>query len=125
MIHVHQVPGDKKCLSACIASILHLTLGDVPRFEGNCREQRERANAWLAPRGRGLVLVEGVLPSAVPQGFFVIASGPSPRTAPGHAVLMAVTDGALLLAHDPHPSGDGLAGDPDSLEVVVVAGRGP
>lgn len=114
------MPGN--CLQAAVASLLDLPLDAVPHFVA-CRDPGESwwrdlrrfmrgrgddifyvpvddpgAAEWLAQL-RERMRTGGVAP-------YVLASGKSPRGDFQHAVVWNLLDGRL--AHDPHPSGDGL-----------------
>lgn len=99
------------CLSACIASILDLSVQEVPTFvaEHDWFSAMER---WLAERGWGVVVwpVQEGPPWYVSSGVYGIASGPSPRGPWSHSVVVRVEDGQIVVAHDPNPSGEGLDG---------------
>ena len=94
------------CLSACVASLLHLRLDQVPHF---AEYEPDTPNAWWAllvgfMAGRGLAPTELDDPGDAEPGEVVFVAGPSPRGPFWHQVLYR--DGVLW--HDPHPSRDGL-----------------
>ncbi len=101
------------CFRACIASLLHLSIGEVPHF---CDETGAdgawwtNLHRWANDRGLFVILYEGSLGLAgsLNRAGYTITSGPSPRGEWSHAVIYLGDE----LAHDPHPSRDGLAGDP-------------
>lgn len=109
---VHQTilePPHGNALQACAASILGLPLNLVPNFvvEVDCWDAMLR---FAALRGLTLIKVNldgGLLPHKT------------------HVTVAMVTcDGrALELAHDPHPTGDGLAGEPSWAAFFVPASR--
>lgn len=79
---------------------------------------------------RGLTLIKvnldgGLLPHKTRPGTLCIARGSSPRGNHAHVTVAMVTcDGrALELAHDPHPTGDRLAGEPSWAAFFVPASR--
>lgn len=94
------------CLQAALASILDLSLDDVPHFVQDDQDHADdeswhwyaRMLAWLDSRGLHLRDGEGA-----PPGSLVLALGTSPRGL-GHIVIQR--DGALV--HDPHPDRTGL-----------------
>ena len=100
-------PGGN-CFSACVASLLHLPIENVPYFMGDPDEPGHvwagRLDAWLEPRGF-YALHFDVDPdrhqSLWPKGYFILC-GKSPRG--DHAV---VARGSATV-HDPHPLRDGL-----------------
>lgn len=122
--------GVGNCTEACVASILEIPLSKVPDIQLLAEER----DVWwgqalidlFRDRGWGLVLcnVHGwprqERARLAPQGH-VIAGGPSPRARPdeedhpGHSVVYK--DGEL--AHDPHPSREGLAGPPTEFWIPV------
>lgn len=125
-------PGD--CLRACVASLLVLPLDAVPHFIANA-EHAEHADAWwdelrdfVFDWSGGRWRAECFTPEARftgdptadvwPRHF--IATGASPRGPWQHCVLV---DGwTLALAHDPHPSRAGLAGEPVDLISLLATG---
>jgi D-glycero-D-manno-heptose 1,7-bisphosphate phosphatase len=101
------------CFSACIASILHLPLADVPPF---CKYEDwwERLTAWLKDRGFYPMIVRYNQEWA-PQGFHIL-SGKSPRGDFQHSV---VAHGAEIV-HDPHPSRAGIETRVDQIFIVPI-----
>lgn len=114
-------PGN--CWTACIASLLDLTLTEVPDEAefwkpGMTPSQSwipymKEAHRWL--RGRGFVLVEVQAkhvnyqgPIEIFKSMHCILSGPSPRN---KDVFHAVVGRGNEIVHDPHPSRAGLLGD--------------
>ena len=127
---VHQTilePPHGNALQACAASILGLPLNLVPNFV----EEVDYWDAMLqfaALRGLTLIKVNldgGLLPHKTRPGTLCIARGSSPRGSHAHVTVAMVTcDGrALELAHDPHPTGDGLADEPSWAAFFVPASR--
>jgi hypothetical protein len=57
------------------------------------------------------ITIHGETPDGVP----CLATGPSPRGDYNHVVIWQ--DGRCV--HDPHPSGDGLAGDPIEFDLLT------
>lgn len=103
------------CFATAIASILELPLRWVPNFADQYGPPKSvwwtECRRWL----RSECDIDLVSTDPTPEAFahycqgvgFVIGGGPSPRGAWGHVVVLS-PDGEL--AHDPHPSGAGLAG---------------
>lgn len=102
------------CLMSCVASILEVPLESLPvlyaEIEGKGRAE---ADWWLvlldALRQHGFTAIyypndTTEHPAIAPRGYH-IASGPTPNREFRHATVYL--DGQL--AHDPHPSRDGLA----------------
>lgn len=116
------------CVQACFASLLHLSLDEVPHFyevsierlEGNERSlvrlaQKDSIDNWLFARG---LAREVYFPSTeerrcrVGARFHInemlVLSGTSPRGV-SHATLGTLNEeGVWKVLHDPHPSGAGI-----------------
>ena len=106
------------CFSTCIASLFGLPTTEVPNF-CDTKRWRERVDKWLEERGFVIVTYNEdpfksapELHSSVPM----IASGMGPR---GHRHSVLWQKGKLLW--DPHPSGEGLIGYPEELEIIVFS----
>lgn len=98
-LHTESMRGN--CTEAALASLFELGIDDVPQFSEMNESGRwyiEFVN-WCARRGIELYRFDEEMCFA---GYY-LASGPSPRGV-NHMVVMK--DGAL--AHDPHPSRDGI-----------------
>ena len=123
------------CLSACLATLLELKIGDVPKFRRDYGPYAmlPAARAWLAKTFRlSLVRVDlrhhpfeklGVAP-----GQLCIAGGRSPVTGGlYHAVVGRIgEDGHCFeTLHDPHPKRRGLQGKPVALYFLVPMDIGP
>jgi hypothetical protein len=115
-----EAPGN--CWAACIASILELELDELPDEVPFWEEHgikswepyKNHMFKWLFDRELTLIDVQcGKICYNGPQEFFqplCILSGPSPRNnRVNHAVVSCGTN----IIHDPHPSRDGLVGDPN------------
>lgn len=101
------------CGEAAVASILGITLIDVPDFRINGRD----AEAYWSTFKR-FIRSYGYYPYMVPNGQLVLpvmylASGPSSR---GCKHMVVMQDGKLL--HDPHPSDEGLLSI-DLLHILI------
>lgn len=107
------------CFPACIASILGISLNDVPHFyqlyhELDMQDQWQKIVQWCHLQGHGIMCWEEVHMNAFMhaslKGCLVIVSGESPRFKGGmHAVVGRLNGvGGYDLVHDPHPSRDGL-----------------
>lgn len=119
----NEPPGN--CWAACIASIFEVNLEELPdeakHWTKGCKpedswESHEREVLdWLKEKGYVLVTVRCHQLFVNGQGWrfndcYNILSGPSPRNP---ALQHAVVGKGNKIVHDPHPSNDGLAGDPD------------
>ena len=121
--------GDGDCLSACLASLLELEAGEVPKFrrDHGGTGMLPAARSWLVEKfGLSLIcfyiekvpikwlgaapgqLCIAVGRSAVPGGLF-------------HAVVGRLSDEgrAFEILHDPHPLRRGIMGRPRALYFLV------
>lgn len=119
----HEHTGN--CWAACLASMLEITLDEVPDLRGD--GQFERTKEWLDTLG--YTILEIVLPKRLSLGSgqvlgligdgCVMLCGKSPRGEFDHAIVAAVHEGKIRL-HDPHPSNYFL----DDVGSVVVLMKG-
>lgn len=113
--------GDRgNCMQAAVASILNLTLDDVPNFIDHARDDdhelpEDVPPAWfesllgfLVSRGYSLVV------TTVPLPGLGLMSGRSPRGPWTHLVVAEGPD----VVHDPHPDRTGVT-EPDSWWYLV------
>jgi hypothetical protein len=123
MNKVYQTDSSNKigdCLRACIASIFELSIDHVPNFwleTEDIEEFWEKVRQWvfneLGCVCVALDITEGGLDYF--KDVLGIACGTSPRNSSvGHAVVWK--SGTVF---DPHPSGVGLAGNPDTFVVFI------
>lgn len=112
--------GNGNCFDACIASLMELPLWMVPQFYQmwGRPDRNKRMDLWLALFGLELEFVDDLKnPDATPLPEFYMVSGPSPRNpSTGHAVIFSREP--AVLAHDPHYSGQGIAGAPTSIRFL-------
>lgn len=135
MIPVDQtITGPKgNCMSACIASLLHLPIERVARFirepgDTHVFQWAERLDDFLEPFGLYALHFAADPERAAFPGVFHIMTGISPRGRP-HAVIGK----GCRIVHDPHPDKTGLVSiDGFCLLVprwetqpVATTGRGP
>lgn len=105
------------CYSACVASILHLPIEQVPcAQEAGITEVDEDAFNLLFNKyfeGRGLAELCFMAHEVHEQARNVhhVITGPSPRF-PGF--LHSVVGKGGKIVYDPHPDGTGLVGDPET-----------
>lgn len=91
--------ADGNCMQACIASLLELSLDEVPQFP--VHGQFLALERWLMP--------QSIRPVAFPVGkvrvhnVYYIGAGISPRGL-RHAVVCKDS----IIVHDPHPDNSGL-----------------
>lgn len=88
------------CMSACVASLLHLPIDAVPWFNG-APDWFEALLTWLRPQGYYAFVMPYDENGYVPEGFYILG-GDGPRG--GHAVVAR----GRQIVHDPHPSRTGL-----------------
>ena len=131
-----QAPGN--CYAACIASIFEVGLDGVPDeavhwkpgmpAEKSWAPHEKEIHDWLYQRGYILITVRTnqlMIAGSIDRfrETYNIISGPSPRNPEfNHAVVGLGNN----IAHDPHPSNDGLAGDPNKdwwYEIFVPVGK--
>jgi hypothetical protein len=132
--------GRGNCVQAAVASLLDLPLDSVPAFrDAECMESAISAFLETVEMRRISIRFGG--PFEWGDAFFcnqlwhplgkchvsggpVLAYGRSPRGNFGHAVLInLLPNGGWTLAHDPHPDGAGIEGDPTSLHFIVSSAK--
>jgi len=99
------------CLSAVLASLLHVDIADVPVF---CNEVSwvKDLNAWLRQFGLAYVQCQSFQEQCEASGIegcYCEVFGDSPRR-PGTLHATVGIDGAMVF--DPHPDRTGVVGDP-------------
>lgn len=113
------------CGEACIASILEISLSDVPQLHDSDNPQDgniycKNLRSFLDQFGLSfidLAMSEGHDPKDFFKDCWVIATGLSPRaTEKWHNHAVVWRNGKII--HDPHPSGDGLV-DIDTYGVFI------
>jgi hypothetical protein len=105
-------PGGN-CFSACVASLLRIPLGDVPYFM-DAEDWFDAFDKWL----RQFRLYPLRFEKYTPPGYSIM-SGTSPRAAKPddlHSVVAFCGE----VAHDPHPSRDGVLSLADHIVLVPV-----
>lgn len=94
------------CLSACIASLLHLSVDDVPHFVIH-EDAWKRMQQWLYERGLypyNFAVDDPLDAANTPDGYYII-TGRSPSGPCQHCVVAC----GPVIVHDPHPKRAGLA----------------
>lgn len=139
MIPVDQIifeDGKGDCLRACVASILHRTIDQVPNFWELIRPEGDLQAAldeWLQPRGYSAIrlhltdndtLKRAWVGYAEGPASYVVLSGDGPRVnASGkykqHAVVGQPNGYGFKIVHDPHPSRAGLITGPFAVMWIV------
>jgi len=109
------------CFQACVASIFELPLDDVPSFMGNGPDYfNERVQAWCDEMNlifMDVKIIDIEVLAYYFRGVHIIVTGKSPRD-PENMHCVVWKDGQIV--HDPHPSKDGLVGDPEIFSVFIV-----
>jgi hypothetical protein len=114
------ITGD--CFRACIASLLDLSIDNVPHFYDGTNdgpqtpEQTEAIRSWFA--ARDMILIETAWSMTVEEalafsaerwpGLHIVMGGRSPRGV-NHVVI--IRNGKMV--HDPHPDEAGIVGPTD------------
>lgn len=115
-------PVEGNCFSACVASILEISIDDVPQFMVGV--WLDNLRDWCAARGlratywpsRGWAEANGEKFLGVPTGYSIM-TGESPRH-PGVFHSVVALDGAMV--HDPNPSRAGVLHDVDCHDFVTL-----
>ncbi len=110
---IFTVPGGN-CMAACVASILELSLDDVPNPQGEDGQWYLDWQAFLKPRNLSILC----FPTGgewTPQGYSILC-GRSPRGDWNHAVVCY--NG--IVAHDPHPDGTSVVSQVDWTVFTVL-----
>lgn len=103
------VPGGN-CFSACVASLLHLSIDEVPYFMG-AEDWFAYFEEWLQTRNHYPLCFH--LHRYTPRGLHIL-SGLSPRGP--HSVVARGTE----IVHDPHPSRAGLLERGDAIVLIPL-----
>lgn len=135
--------GKGNCFPACVASILGRSIDDVPNFI-ETGDMDVALREWLHPQGLRAITLrffhdpmkcdeELMDLVAMTRAYIItwpddhlILSGYSPRPpvngrALHHAVVGRVAGWGFETVHDPHPSRDGLRGEPFGVTWIVRA----
>ena len=112
------------CFRTCVACLLDVAPEIVPHvyFDGNCAEAIDRMNAWLEPRGLGII--EFAVPATQDlkqlyiTGHFIL-SGTSPRN-PKFLHSVIAKGNSFDVVHDPHPSRAGVLACEDAVPYYLI-----
>lgn len=106
---------DGNCFEACVASILELSLDEVPRYTED--DWLERINRWLRWQySLQLIITQSdIIGFGMSPETYVIANGPN-RRGVGHSVVFR----GDKMVHDPNPDNGGLMAVEDVLVFVAV-----
>lgn len=118
--------GSGDCFSACIASLLEMSLESVPNFRreaGQSGCMYDLAETWLKQRFALSLLriqIDYQIIAAF-KGTPCIAAGASPNRPGGYHAVVGEIDclGNFTMTHDPNPSGKGIVGEPLILFFLV------
>lgn len=101
------------CFAACVASVLELSIDDVPNFCGLYGpEWFIKFDEWLRSQGYGALMLNPDGGAPLHNCYYLIG-GNGPR---GFAHEVVGLNGKMV--HDPHPSGDGLTDITDYIVFV-------
>jgi hypothetical protein len=114
--------GHGNCFATCLASILELSVEEVPNFcdvdlyPGDNGEWYWAVDAWLGEHFGLSILTFGAAENEewLSRGYSIL-SGRSPRGEFNHSVV--ALDGKIVW--DPHPSDDGLVNKKDWIVFTV------
>jgi hypothetical protein len=105
-------PGGN-CFSACVASLLELPIEAVPYFMAD-DDWYSSFQRWLAARGLYALTFSLTTTSSLKEAGFYILGGRCSRGS--HAVVARGTE----IAHDPHPSREGLTTIEDATMLIPM-----
>ena len=111
-LHTEEQNGN--CLATAFASLLEIPISDVPEFEDMGTEWFVVMKKWLESIGFDLIEWREEEPKYL-MGYYMVA-GKSPRGDFDHQVIHR----AGKLAHDPHPSRDGVDSFVDAYALLPI-----
>lgn len=111
-------PGGN-CFTACVASLLELTIDEVPFFAGHEDRWWDVFVEWLDERGFWPLCYRLTADTPRPSGFYILG-GQSPRKPDDPSALHAVVAHGDKIVHDPHPSRAGLLSRFDAIVLVPM-----
>jgi hypothetical protein len=112
------------CFAACIASILDLSLDEVPNFCARDGDWFKEFQRWLV--ARGLFAFEAELAdkptvSRIPPEALCIVSGKSPRDDILHSIVCRGSwEHGFVGVHDLMPGGGWLEGEPKYITIIAA-----
>ena len=129
-VYQNKIGYGGNCFTACIASILHLDINEVPNFCANSAlDWWDKAQAWLVERGYFLLDMKYTLMNSsccvIPSGVYAIISGKSPRGDWNHAIIgisdMRNDKCVWRYVHDPNEQANGkwIVGEPEWIGFLV------
>jgi hypothetical protein len=110
---VHQAEtthGRGDCFAACLASLLEISIEDVPNFR-LAENPWASIQEWLGERGLCAIrcIADPRIFSTIPRQYCIL-SGASPTNPGGIHAVIALWDGlSAEVVHDPRPGGTGLS----------------
>lgn len=122
------------CYPACLASLIGtVELEDIPNFFASDEPVLDQWNAvtdWLHSKGLSQMTFNWSefkehLPNyrRTLKDSLLVFSGKSPRGDYSHAVVGRLTDTGWELVHDPHPSDQGIVGEPEFVDIMLAITR--
>lgn len=129
--------GIGDCVRTCIASLLDMSIDDVPNFMDNADDWYTPAKRWLKDRGKKFIelryyneigdpLTDMVTLNRawVGDGEYVMLLGKSPRpkkdgSTKYHAVVGQTSGWGFDIVHDPHPDNTNIVGEPYAVFWIV------
>ena len=109
---------------ACLSSVLEISVGEVPRHEGNLRAAVWQLRAWLAGRGVGLVQIANASRFQWP-GYWIAVLAATPESRERTAVLMFGSPSGAVLSPQNSALLGRAAADLTVVEGYVVASFDP
>jgi hypothetical protein len=107
------------CMAACVASIFEVRLEQIPNFmENGAKDFNEKLDTWADAIGLRTIDMRLETSEDILRDCYVIAVGPSPRDPENHNHSIVWYNGKMV--HDPHPSRDGIVGEPEVFTVFIV-----
>lgn len=117
--------GHGNCFSACVASLLELPLESVPNFCVLSNYESLGESEWFYAflfwlEDFGMSYVELIADYVkMTDGQLCVLTGKSPRGDFKHCVVGRFEGGLIYEHFDPHPSDDGLDGEPEQYGVFI------
>lgn len=107
------------CFQAALASLLEEDLRTVPPLHKYPRTWFGVLNEWMEARGKSFLETHYDKHLTLATGQLALLTGKSPRGDYRHCVIGRYDGTCWALAWDPHPSDDGLDGEPEFVSFVM------
>ena len=121
---LHSDTQKGNCFATCIASILELPIEAVPAFEELFETYPTQWFGWCRRYLAGWGIMPVQRDAHLSYDSYYIANGASPRSREGNLILHSVIYLNGKMAHDPHPSGDGILSE-DSFIYFLSLNQSP